>query len=213
MAKKRTLRNNEAIAQMLAGEHKSQKRLTIGFSDAESRGQKQKNRTDGEIWEEKDSTGKTIAWWEYVDGIKFKYNVHPDLAKEMQKIREYLRSFPNCPKETCTCTTPKPIDEKFKRISGMCEDCHISYETKLKIQGKFGEYAMDKMRVNAEAYLKDAETEIEKIKVAMHNRDFLSSELGDMEQWTHDGLEAYLSEIDKYFAEYKKDVLNRFQGQ
>lgn len=213
MTRHKTLRNVEAVAQMLAGEHKSQTKVTMGFSDAQSQGQKQKNREDGEIWEEKDATGKTICWWEYVDGIKIKYNVHPDLAKSMQKAREYLRSFPNCPKETCTCINPKAIDKKFKNITGMCEDCTISYETKLKIRGQFNEYAMDRMRKNAEAFLQDADKEIEIIKEQMRKTDFLSSENGDIEKWTHDGLEAYLEKIDGYFEQYKSDVLKKFQGQ
>lgn len=213
MSKKRVLRNTEAVAQMLAGEHKTQTKTLIGFSDAEFQGQKQKNREDGEIWEEKDATGKTICWWEIDNGIKIKYNVHPDVAKSMQKIREYLRSFPNCPKETCTCKVPKAIDEKFKKLTGMCEDCTISYETSLKIKGQFNQYALDKMKRNAEGYLKDAEVEIEKIKNALRNTDFLNSEKGDIETWTHEGLEEYLQKVDGYFEQYKSELMEKFQGQ
>lgn len=212
MTKKRTLRNVEAVAQMKAGEHKSQTRTVVGFSDAESQGLKQLERKNGDTWEEKDSTGKTICWWEMIDGIKIKYNVPPDVVKAMHDVRDYLNSFPNCPKEKCTCTAPKSIDLRFKRFTGMCEDCTISYETSLKIRGEFGAYAIDRMRQNAEAYFADADREVESIKNALRQTSMLSGENGATEQWTHEGLESYLEEVDRYYKSIKDNVFVKLNG-
>lgn len=214
MAKKRTLRNVEAVHQMLKGEHKTQNKTLIGFSDADSAGEKQITRKPGEIWEEKDSTGKIICWWELTEGgTKIRHNVHPDIAKSMYEIRKYLRSFPNCPKETCTCTVPTNTDLRFKRATGMCEDCTITNETRLKMRGEFNTYAIEKMRTRAESFFKDADVEIEKFKQLLRKTEFVSGDTGEVEKWSFDNVEEVVAKMDERYEQYKQTVTEKLQGQ
>lgn len=213
MTKKRTLRNVEAIHQMLAGEHKTQQKTTIGFTDAESQGQKQITRQLGEIWEEKDSTGKTVCWWELTEnGTKIKYNVHPDIAKSMHELRRYLNTFPNCPKDVCTCTNPSNLDKKFKRATGMCEDCTVTMETRLKIRGEFNDYAKRRMLENATKFFQDADTEIEKFKESLKKTEFLSGDNGDIEKWNFDNVEDVIAEMDERYNAYRQATIDKLQG-
>lgn len=196
------LKNITALNKMLTGEHQTQTKTVIGFSDAESQGQKQKNREFGEIWEEKDASGKTICWWELTpNGTKIKYNMHPDVVKQMHAAREYLKSFPNCQKEICTCTKPTSIDYKFRKLTGMCEDCTITMETRMKIRGEFDAYANEKLRQNAQSFLREADREVEVLKNSLKNLDFVD-EFG-IETWSADNIDYYLDQIDRQYAEFK----------
>jgi len=212
MSKKRTLRNVEAVHQMLAGEHKTQTKTTIGFTGKE--GQTQITHKPGDIWEETDSTGKHICWWELSEsGTKIKYNVHPDVAKAMHEVRRYLNTFPNCPKEVCTCTVPSNLDKKFKRATGMCEDCTVTMETRLKIRGEFNEYAQRRMFENATKFFQDADVEIEKFKESLKKTEFLSGENGEIEKWDFDNVEEVIKNMDDRYADYRSNVLEKLQGQ
>lgn len=212
MSKKRTLRNVEAVHQMLSGEHKTQQKTTIGFTGTD--GKNQATRKPGEIWEEKDSTGKHICWWELTEsGTKVKYNVHPDIAKSMHELRRYLNTFPNCPKDVCTCSNPSNLDKKFKRATGMCEDCTVTMETRLKIRGEFDEYAKTRMRENAVKFFQDANVEIEKFKVTLQKTEFLSGENGEIETWNFDNVDEVIQQMDDRYAAYRRATLDKLQGQ
>ena len=54
----------------------------------------------------------------------------------------------------------KRLDDKFWRMMGHCFDCQIEIENKLKIEGKFQEYANLKMLENQKSQLKDLEQSI-----------------------------------------------------
>ena len=58
-----------------------------------------------------------------------------------------------CPK--CNKAMKRKLDDKFWRMMGHCFDCQIDYENKLKIQGKFDNYAENKMLENQKSQLKD----------------------------------------------------------
>lgn len=203
------LQNVKAIKQMLDGNHRFQTRKTVGFSDARDTS---KLREVGEIWEEKDFHGNSI-WWEQRDGYRIKRGVHPDIANMMQDVRDHLNSFPNCQKETCTCIKPTTLDEKFRRMMGMCEDCLISMETKLKIQGKFNEYALQKMQSNAESFFKQADQEVEVLKREIKNIHFAGDEndINPVEKWSFQDEESYLKMIDEKYQDFKDKTMQRFK--
>lgn len=80
-----------------------------------------KDHSEGDIWEE---GGRT---WTIKDGIKM----------NIRKVKESI--FPVlCPK----CS--KPMNHKFDKqmmgIHGMCFNCVIEFETRLKMEGKYEEY-------------------------------------------------------------------------
>jgi hypothetical protein len=140
------LQNIKAIQQMLDGEHRFQTKKTVGFSDTESVREKSKTRAVGEIWEETDTATGIVTVIEQRDGFRIKKSKNSDA---LQSARDYIRSFPNCQKETCTCAQPNHLDEKMRKINGMCFDCTIEFEHNLKVSGKFNEYAHQKIKNNA----------------------------------------------------------------
>ena len=56
--------------------------------------------------------------WEQRNGYKVKVG-------KLSKLREELKAFPNCNKETCTTTDPGQADLKMKAIHGMCLNCVV----------------------------------------------------------------------------------------
>lgn len=202
------LKNNKALQQMLEGQHRTQTKKTFGFSDATD---KSKIREVGEVWEEKDIHGNSI-WYEQKNGYRVSTNVHPDIAKEIQRIRDSLNSFPNCRKEVCSCTAPTNLDRKFQRLVGMCEECLISYETHLKITGQFNEYAMNKMKANAEAFFVHADKEVEIIKDAVNDISFAGDEndVNPMEKWSFQDPEAFKAKIQEQYETFKQKTMEKF---
>ena len=209
------LKNVNALKQMLDGNHRLQTRKTIGFSDSESSANRSKVREVGEVWEEKDHNDNSL-WWEQRNGFRVKHHMHPSVAEELRKAHEYLQSFPNCHKEKCTCIQPTRIDEKFRRMMGLCEDCVISMETSLKIQGKFDEYAFDKMKANAESFFKQADVEVDVLKREIQNINFAGDETDQnnvVEKWSFQDTEAYLKNIDEKYKDFKEKTLQRLDSK
>lgn len=203
------LQNIKALQQMMDGNHRTQTRKTFGFSDSKASDEKNKKREIGEIWEEKDLHGNTI-WWEQKSGYRVKHHWNPTVANELKKVQEYLNSFPNCQKEVCTCKQPTHLDKKFRRLMGMCEDCLISMETSLKIQGKFDQYALDKMKANAEDFFKQADVEVKIITDQLQNISYVNSERGDVETWTTDNQEALVNNVNESYKQFKEKTLEKF---
>lgn len=197
---------------MLDGTSKWHTRKSIGFSDIESVKEKNKERGDGEIWEEKTSEHSSV-WWRMENGIKVKYSVHPTVADELREARLGLKKFSNCPKEICTCTNPTRIDEHFRKKTGMCEDCLISFETKLKIQGKFNEYALNRMKANAESFFKQADGDVEEIKKELGSTVSFIDENGEVEKWDVEGKSNLLNRIDTDYQKFKDTVLSKFNPE
>mgnify|MGYP003557943760 FL=1 len=199
------LKNIEALQHMMAGTHRLQTKTIHGFVDAEAEHEKNKRREIGEIWEEKDFNGHSI-WWEQKDGYRVKYHRHPDVSK---MIHELNTSFPNCPKETCTCLSPTRLDFKFQRMMGMCEDCLIKMETKMKLEGTFNQYAIDKMKANAEAFFRDADKEVEVLKMALKDVSFVGDETGEVERWSNEGSDTLIKNIDENYATFKEKIFEK----
>lgn len=205
------LKNVKIVSELLQGTSKFQTRTTVGFSDVEYQKEKGKQRQIGDIWPQINAKGEIECWWEQKDGYKVKYNVHPELSKRFQEVRDELKSFPNCPKETCTCTMPRPIDIKFRVKTGMCEDCTITHETKLKIRGEFKEYAIEKMRNNALAFFKDADLEVEAIKESLGDISYVTAD-GEVEKWTSDNRSVVLDRINEEYSKFKQEILEAYGG-
>lgn len=205
------LQNIKALNQMLEGTHRLQSRKSIGFSDSSSTAEKNKKREVGETWEEKDLSGNIVYWTQH-QGYRTKSNVSPEMSKFYEDIRAEQYKFPNCQKEGgCTCKVPSSLDQKFRRIVGMCHDCLVSFETKLKIQGKFNQYAMEKMKANAESFFVQADKEFEVIKEAMKDVSFVNSEHGDVEKWTNDSSEELIEKVSDQYKQFKEKTLNKFE--
>lgn len=207
---KSKLQNVKAIKEMLQGTHKFQTRKTTGFSDVKAQAEKNKKRAVGEVWEEKNPVTGQIEIVEQHEGFRSRKSPNTDT---MNSVREYLRSFPNCQKDKCTCIKPNHLDEKMRKYNGMCYDCTIEFEHNLKKDGKFNQYAFDKMKNNALEWIKQVEKEVEVLKETytkaskvVVNGDGVTDELAA--PFTPKEFE---EKIENSFNEFKENLLNKIK--
>jgi len=64
-----------------------------------------------------------------------------------------------CPK--CDKAMGKKLDDKFWRMMGHCFNCQVELENKMRIEGKFEDYANKKMLENQKSQLKDLEQSLD----------------------------------------------------
>jgi hypothetical protein len=205
------LQNIKAVQQMIDGTHKFQTRKAIGFSDAEAAAKKSLRHEVGDIWEEIDSKGNVYII-EQKDGFRIKKTKNSDL---FQEVRDELRAFPNCQKDTCTCFKANQLDEKMRKIHGMCFDCVVEMEHQLKIDGKFNEYEHNKIRENALAWLHDAEQDVVMLKQTYTEASkFVLNGDGETESFSARMTpEEFEEKIEKSFAEFKENFLKKLNGK
>lgn len=214
MAKK--LQNIKAVQQMLDGTHKFQTKKTIGFSDADATAKRNERHEIGDVWEEADPVTGVIYVIEQRDGFRIRKSKNTDV---FQSVRDEIRSFPNCRKETCTCIqkngTIHPLDDKMRKIHGMCFDCTIEMEHDLKKEGKYDEYEHAKIRENALAWLASAERDVELLKQTYTQAiDFVSNTDGATESWSAKmTTEEFEEKIQKEFDKFKQEFLKKINGE
>ena len=202
MAKSNKLQNIKAVKEMIAGTHKFQTKKTTGFSDAKEQAEKNKKREVGDVWEEK--IGNTIYLIEQKNGFRVKKPKNSVSAE----VRKYLNSYPNCKKDCCK-TSYNHLDEKMRIIHGMCFDCVIEMEHELRKQGKYEEYEQNKIKRNAESWIKKAEQDVEMLKKAYtESQQFVTNSDGLVETWAAQMTpEEFEEKVEKQFAEFKEKFL------
>jgi len=208
MSKK--LQNVKAVQQMLDGSHKFQTKKTVGFSDVEKTAKDNERHLIGDVWEDVDiATGITYII-EQRDGFRIR---KPKNSEIFQEIREELRAFTNCRKETCTCTGKHPIDQKMRKIHGMCFDCTIEMEHELRKEGKFEEYQKNRIRENALAWLQNAEQDVEMLKQTYTQAtDFILNSEGEKETYAARMTpEEFTEKVETEFAKFKENFLKRLE--
>ena len=201
MSKK--LQNVDAVNKMLAGEHTFQTNKTHTFSKPNK---DTKKRLVGETWEETDSKSGITHLYEQKDGYVMKTKRD---SETLQSTRDSLASFSKCPKETCTCLSPNHLDRKMKSIHGMCFDCVIDIENKLRIEGKFNEYAINKMKINATEWIKRAEKDIVMLKEA-YTKTYDVVLNADGKTQTVDARMTpaeFAEKVEKEFQEYRENFM------
>jgi len=206
MSKK--LQNIKAVKQMLDGTHKFQTKKSIGFTDAKQKAKQNQRREVGDIWEEK--IGNTIYTIEQMDGFRVKKPKN----SVSSEIREYLNSYPNCRKECCK-TSFNHLDKKMQRIHGMCYDCVIEMEHKLRISGEYEEYEKNKIRENKKAWLKQAEQDVQALKQAFtESHQYVTNADGVLETWEAQMTkEEFNEKVEKEFEKFKKDFLKTIEEE
>jgi hypothetical protein len=213
MSKK--LQNIKAIQQMLDGTHKFQTKKTVGFSDADATAKRNERHDVGDVWEETDTVTGITYVIEQREGFRIKKTKNSEV---LQSVREELRSFPNCQKETCTCMASSkthPLDEKMRKIHGMCFDCVIEMEHELKKSGKYEEYERNKIRENALAWLATAEQDVKLLRETYTQAaKFVSNSDGVTETWTSKMTpEEFDATIQEQFNKFKENFLKQINGE
>ena len=187
------------VKNILAGTHEEQNKLQVGYVPTE---EPKVTRAVGDRWFDSDGNE-----WEQKEGYTVK------LGKDwQQELHKDLNTFKNCPKETCICTLPKRLDEKMRVIHGMCFDCVIEMEHKLRIQGKYAEYEREKMKQNALAWLKEAERDKNLIAEELSKAEFVNS-FGDVEKWNvNTTKEELLRKIEEEFQKFREDFIQKLEN-
>ena len=78
---------------------------------------------------------------------------------ELTDIMASVRMPWFCP--NCKKSMKKKLDDKFWRMMGHCFDCQVDFENKLRIEGKFDDWAQSKMLENQKSQLKDLEQSLD----------------------------------------------------
>lgn len=187
------------VKKLLAGKHESQEKVQVGYTEEDT--EKTLSRKVGDRWFDEDGNE-----WEQRKGYKIK------LGKEwQQELHEYLNTFQKCPKETCTCTMPKRLDQKMKAIHGMCFDCVVDMEHKIRLEGKWDEYEKRKVKENALAWLQEAERDKNAIASELSRVEF-TNDFGDNEKWkTPLNKEELLAKIENEFEEFRNNFIKKLE--
>lgn len=196
------LKNSEQLQQILKGEHAMQQKKIFAISENHD---KYVIHEVGDKWEEYDNDGKLIAIWEQKDGYRTKSSPWRD---ELVKVRQDLESYGNCYldcKKKHTKIYDK-LDKKFGKLRGMCFDCLLRFENKLKVTGKYKEYETLIMKNNAMAFFAESDQEILKIADTIKNGVSYVNSDGRTEKWT-DSPEMAEKILTEY-GEFKNLVLN-----
>lgn len=192
------LQNIKAIRQMIDGTHRTQTRTNVGFSDADASSERSKKREVGEVWNEYDSDGNVISVWEQKKGYRVRKGVN---HKSVEHIREILNSYPNC-LDDCRTTNKTKLDIRFRNKFGRCADCQFRIETQMKLEGKWKEYERNQLKANADAFFKNADTEIEIVHDGLSNKKIgYANSDGTMNEW----------ESDKKLADTIKSEYNSYK--
>ena len=188
------LKNIKAVKQMLDGNHKTQTKKTVSFDKKQA-----VKREIGDVWT--DDKGQE---WEQKKGYKVK-------AGKFQKLRKELKKFPNC-KEGCdSYLDPGHADLKMKAYHGMCLDCVVEMEHKLKMEGKYEEYEKKKMLANAKAWLRQAEFEKDVLKHSVQAQ-FINED-GSIEKWGGLNEDEVIERIENGFEKFKKDFIDKLNTE
>ena len=191
------LQNIKALKQMLDGTHKFQTKQQVGYTGTN------KKREIGETWTETDPVTGVTKTYVQRDGYR-------STVGKFDALRKELRSFKNCPKETCTCTDPGQVDEKMRIFHGMCLECVSVMETRLKIQGKYKEYERTKVRENVIAFFEQADAELELLKAAIGTKHEYVNSDGTTEKWDSVERDKFLEKMAEDYEVMKQDYFNEF---
>lgn len=211
MSKSNKLQNIKAIQQMIDGTHKFQTKKSVGFSDAEAQAKKSERHEVGDVWEETDASG--MIWViEQKDGFRVRKTKNTEV---FQEIRDELRKFPNCRKDTCTCFNPNAADEKMRKLNGMCLDCTVDWEHEMRKAGTYEEYEKQRVKQNAEAWLRQAEKDVAMLKQTYTEASkFVVNGDGEIETWAAQMTpEEFEEKIEKSFEQFKERFLKRINGE
>jgi hypothetical protein len=143
---------------------------------------------EGDVWQ--DHEGKT---WTIKNGIK-------QTVTKLDRIKSLAILPISCP----VCKKHMKADDLNKKmysIHRMCLDCVLEMENKIKLEGKWDEYARNVMNSNKNASLEDFERAVE---AWMGEKDTFVSEAGEIESWNGGDKKKIYEEIKAKMEELKK---------
>jgi hypothetical protein len=116
-----------------------------------------------------------------------------------------------CPE--CNKVMKSRLDRKFYYMIQKCHDCVVKEETKMRINGTFGEYEKSKVRENKKSYIKDLKQSIEEWKnspdsVTYFNQVRPDGYSLDEEKWAvnKDEINILIKEAEEYLEKLEETI-------
>tara|TARA_R100000805_G_C3599203_1_gene99997 strand:- start:110 stop:736 length:627 start_codon:yes stop_codon:yes gene_type:complete len=204
------LQNIKAVKEMLAGEHKFQRKKSTYFGST---------KTDTEKTEvlETFENGDPKVWIEVKpNGTRMKVTKHDGFTSRVPEnsITDQIRDILTVPDECPECGTnmrekEKSLNFKFWFKRQKCFGCVLQEERRIKDQGTVAwkKYQDKIMKANAESWFKDCDKEVEILKKGMketvwENADGKKGEIDISEM---------IKKIDKDYKKLKKNIRNSFK--
>ena len=110
--------------------------------------------------------GDLLAGREPEKRIMVGYNQPKEKKKDnisrMTELMQDVRMPWFCP--NCKKVMKQKLDDKMWKLFGHCFNCQIKVENKLRINGKYEEWAEEKIRKNKISFIKDSIQKIEEFK-------------------------------------------------
>jgi hypothetical protein len=125
------------------------------------------DRLEGDVWEEKDKT------WTIKDGLK-------QTVTKLYEIKKATRMPLLCP--GCSQPMKTSLDKKMYPIHKTCFNCVVSMETRLKMEGKYEDYARNMVTKNIVTHIEEAAQFIEEFAKNTGKETYVT-EQGDVEEW------------------------------
>jgi len=142
---------------------------------------------EGDVWDE---DGKK---WTIKNGIK-------QSITKLDKFKHLINLPFSCP----SCNSPMKNDEITKKmysIHGMCFECVVKMEDKIKLEGKWEEYAKGAMNRNKNASLEEFEQALDSW---LQDKDTFVTEQGDIENWSGGDKTKVYQELKEKIDELKR---------
>jgi len=125
------------------------------------------DRLEGDVWQENDKT------WTIKNGLK-------QTVTKLDLVKKANRMPLVCP--NCSRQMKNQLDKKMYPIHGICFDCVVVMETKLKAEGKYEQYARNMVTKNIITHIEEAEQFIEEFAISSAKESYVT-EQGDIEEW------------------------------
>ena len=146
-------------------------------------------------------------------GYEGKKQESGDQISRLSDIMKEARMPMFCPK--CDVIMKKRLDNKMWLMFGHCFDCQIKIENKLRIQGKYEEWAENKIRKNKIAFIKDqiqAISEWKDMKAPeFYNNVGVNYPMLEKEKWDVD-MDKVQKEADEAIQKYT-EVLEELENE
>tara|TARA_R100001163_G_scaffold27563_1_gene22293 strand:+ start:145 stop:675 length:531 start_codon:yes stop_codon:yes gene_type:complete len=136
-----------------------------------------------------------------------------DQISRLSDIMKEARMPMFCPE--CDKIMKQKLDNKMWSLFGHCFDCQIKIENKLRIEGKYEEWAEKKIRKNKIAFLKDSIQKIEEFRnqkaPEFYNQVGVNHPELEKEKWGGDMTQVNAM-VDEALEEYTK-VLKQLESE
>tara|TARA_Y100000310_G_C20193488_1_gene583573 strand:+ start:42 stop:572 length:531 start_codon:yes stop_codon:yes gene_type:complete len=146
-------------------------------------------------------------------GYKGKEKEKGDIVPKMTELMQDVRMPLFC--KECDKVMKKRLDNKMWRLYGHCFDCQIKIENKLRIEGKFEEWAEEKIKKNKIAFIKDQIQTLEEWRdrkaPVFYNQVGVNYPELEKERWSGD-IPAQIKMAEEALEEYSK-ILTELENE